>query len=285
MAIEHHTARVNDIRLHYVTSGNGPPLFLLHGFPQSWYMWRKVIPALSERFTVVAPDLRGYGDSDKPAAGFDKRTMAQDIIELARSLGYNRFSLAGHDRGARVAYRCTLDHPQAISRLALLDIVPTGVVFDNTNAQLARSQWHWFFFQLPDLPELLIGGNIPGYLAWTFRNGSFNRPAFDDAAVAEYVRAFSLPGSLRCALEDYRAGGTVDWQNDQADAAVGRKLEPPTLVLWGAEGGLGRAWPVLDVWRNWANDVRGEAIPQCGHYLPEEQPAVVAAKLLAFFTG
>jgi haloacetate dehalogenase len=283
MPIQHHTARVNDIRLHYVTSGDGPPLFLLHGFPQSWYMWRKVIPALAEHFTVVAPDLRGYGDSDKPGGGFDKRTMAQDVIALARCLGYEKFSLAGHDRGGRVAYRCALDHPQAVSRLALLDIVPTGVVFDHTNAQLARSQWHWFFFQLPDLPELLLGDNIPGYLAWTFRNGSFQRHAFDDAAVAEYVRIFSLPGSLRCALEDYRAGGAVDWENDRADAAAGRQLQAPTLVLWGAEAGLGRAWPVLEVWRKWAKDVRGEAIPQCGHYLPEEQPEVVAQELLQHF--
>ncbi|MSQ06712.1 MAG: alpha/beta hydrolase [Dehalococcoidia bacterium] len=283
MPIQHHTAKVNDIRLHYVTSGDGPPLFLLHGFPQSWYMWRKVIPALAERFTVVAPDLRGYGDSDKPAGGFDKRTMAQDIIALARSLGYEQFSLAGHDRGGRVAYRCALDHPQAISRLALLDIVPTGVVFDNTNAQLARSQWHWFFFQLADLPELLLGSNISGYLDWTFRNGSFQRHAFDAPAVAEYVRIFSLPGSIRCALEDYRAGGAADWQNDRADAAAGRQMRSPTLVLWGAEAGLGRAWPVLDVWREWATDVRGEAIPECGHYLPEEQPELVAQKLLEFF--
>jgi len=248
-------------------------------------MWRKVIPALAERFTVIAPDLRGYGDSDKPTSGFDKRTMGRDIIELARSLGFDQFNLAGHDRGARVAYRCALDHPQAVTRLALLDIVPTGVVFDNVNAQLARSQWHWFFFQLPDLPELLLNADTPGFLDWIFRNGSYNRHALDAAAVAEYRRAFTLPGSIRCALEDYRAGATTDADNDRADAAAGRKPEMPSLVLWGGEGGLGRAWQVMEVWRQWANDVQGEAIANCGHYLPEEQPEVVAQKLLTFFAG
>ncbi len=285
MNVEHRTVRVNNIRLHYVTSGQGPLLVLLHGYPQTWFMWRKVIPILSQHFTVVAPDLRGYGDSDKPRTGFDKRTMASDIRDLARSLGHERFALAGHDRGARVAYRYAFDYPQELSHLVLLDIVPTGEVFENTNAQVARGNWHWFFFQLPDLPEMFITSNVSGFLGWMFRNSAFNPSAMEDEAVAEYVRAFSLPGSIRCTLEDYRAGATVDAERDLADKREGRRLEPPTLVLWGAEGGLPRLWPVMDIWQKWARNVRGEAIEQCGHYLPEEQPEIVARKMLAFLKG
>ena len=282
MDLEHKTARVNNIRSHYVTSEEGPPLVLLHGFPQSWFMWRKVTPDLSRHFTVLAPDLRGYGDSEKPQRDFDKRAMARDIHELIHSLGHGRISLVGHDRGARVAYRYAFEYPREVSRLVLMDIVPTGVVFEHTNADVARGNWHWFFFQLPDLPERLLGADPRGYLEWGFRNGSFNPAAIDKDAVDEYVRAFSLPGTIRCALADYRAGATTDRELDKADAGAGRKLEPPTLVLWGAEGGLPRLWPVMEIWRQWAKDVRGEAIEQCGHYLPEEQPQVVAERMLAF---
>jgi len=284
MDLEHRTVRVNNIRLHYVAAGEGPPLVLLHGFPQTWFMWRRVLPALSEHFSVYVPDLRGYGDSDKPRSDFDKRTMARDIHELVRSLGHERIALAGHDRGARVAYRYAFEYPREVSHLVLMDIVPTGVVFENTNADVARGNWHWFLFQLPDLPERLIGADPRGYLEWAFRNGSFNPRAIDVEAVNEYLRAFTLPGTIRCTLEDYRAGATTDREMDRADADAGRRLEPPTLVLWGADGGLPRLWPVMDIWRKWAKDVRGEAIDRCGHYLPEEQPEAVAEKMLAFLS-
>ncbi len=281
--MRHGTAHANGIRLHYVTAGDGPPLYLLHGWPQTWYAWRKVIPALAERFTVVAPDLRGYGASDRPAAGYDKRTMAADIRALARALGHDRIHLAGHDRGARVAHRFALDHPDALRRLALLDIVPTRVVWETMDDRAALGSWHWLFNAVPDLPELLVGANIEAFLRHFYREWCFQRGAFTAEDIAVYVHAFSAPGALRGGFEDYRAGATLDLEHDRADAGEAARIRAPTLVLWAAEYGLARRHDVLAVWRASALDVRGEEIAACGHFMAEEQPELVADRLLTFF--
>ena len=278
--MEHRTARVNGIRLHYVTDGEGPPVVLLHGWPQTWYQWRKIIPTLARRYAVIAPDLRGYGDSDKPASGYDKRTMASDIHELVRALGHPRIRLVGHDRGARVAHRYALDYADELERLALLDIIPTRVAFERLDVANARAYWHWLFHMVPDLPELLVGANIEGYLRHFLRDWAFQTAAFTPEDVAVYVHALSQPGALRAGFEDYRAGGTIDLLHDRADA--GRKITAPTLLLWATEGGLGKSRSILDIWRDLADDVRGEGVPESGHFLAEEQPQVVAAKLLQF---
>jgi haloacetate dehalogenase len=277
---EHGMAAVNGIRVHYVREGAGPPVVLLHGWPQTWFCWRLLMPLLAERFTLIAPDLRGYGLSDKPAGGFDKRTMAADVRALVHELGYERVALVGHDRGARVAHRYALDHPDEVERLAVLDIIPTRAMFARIDEHLARGFWHWLFHLQPDLPELLVGGNIEVYLRWFFERWTHNRPPVE-AAVPEYVRAFSAPGALRAGFHDYRATFPDDLDADDASAAAGAKLGMPVLALWGATGLTGKL-PVVDIWREYATDVDGEAIQECGHFLPEEQPAAVADRLLHF---
>ncbi len=276
------TADVNGVRLHFVSEGEGPLVVLLHGWPQTWYCWRKLIPALARRHTVVAPDLRGYGLSDKPPAGYDKRTMAADVRALARHLGHQRLALlAGHDRGARVAHRYALDHPGEVERVAVLDVVPTRATFSRVDATVARGYWHWLFHLQPDLPELLAGANVAAYLGYFFERWTHNRAGLDEAAVAEYVRAFSAPGALRAGFDDYRASFPTDAEHDDADAAAGRRLTMPVLALWGASGLFGQL-PALEVWRAYADDVRGAAIPDCGHFLAEEQPELVTGELAAF---
>ena len=218
------TAQVNGIRLHYVLEGQGPLVVLLHGWPQTWYCWRKVIAPLADGHTVLVPDLRGYGQSDKPPAGYDKRTMAEDVRALAGHLGHSRIALlAGHDRGARVAHRYALDHPGEVERLAVLDVVPTREMFARADATVARGYWHWLFHLQPDLPELLVGPNIEAYLRWFFERWTANRPAVEEA-VPEYVRAFSAPGALRAGFDDYRATFPDDLDADEASAAAGQRL-------------------------------------------------------------
>jgi haloacetate dehalogenase len=275
------TALVNGVRLHYLLEGEGPLVVLLHGWPQTWYCWRKLIGGLAERHSVLAPDLRGYGMSDKPPSGYDKRTMAADVRALAAHLGHRRVALlAGHDRGARVAHRWALDHPEEVERLAVLDVVPTRETFRRVDATVARGYWHWLFHLQPDLPELLVGGNIEAYLRWFFERWTHNRPAVEEA-VATYVRAFSAPGALRAAFDDYRATFPDDLEADETSVAAGQRLTMPLLVLWGASG-LPSRLPVLDIWRAYADDVRGQAIADCGHFLPEERPAEVLDQLLRF---
>jgi pimeloyl-ACP methyl ester carboxylesterase len=277
--MEHRTARVNGIRLHYVIAGQGPPVVLLHGWPQTWYQWRKIIPPLARRYTVVAPDLRGYGESDKPASGYDKRTMAADVHALVHALGHVRIRLVGHDRGARVAHRYALDYEDEVERLALLDIIPTRVAWERLDARSGPGYWHWLFHMVPDLPELLVGANVEAYLRHFFRDWSYQTGVFTPEDIAVYVHAQTQPGALRAGFEDYRAGGTVDLAHDRADA--GRRLVAPTLVLWATEGADAKTG-VLDTWREVSQDVQGEGIPECGHFLAEEQPQAVAARLLQF---
>jgi haloacetate dehalogenase len=275
------TGVVNGLRLHWRHAGEGPLLVLLHGWPQTSYCWRHLIGPLSGGYTVVAPDLRGYGRSDKPPSGFDKRTMAEDARGLMRLLGFDTAAVIGHDRGARVAHRWGLDHPEEVERLVVMDIIPTREMWQRMDLQLARRYWHWLFHLQPDLPELLAGGNVAAYLGYFFERWTHNRAGLDEAAVAEYVRAFSAPGALRASFDDYRASFPADAEHDDADAAAGRKLTMPVLVLWGASGLFGQL-PALDVWRDYAGEVKGAAIPDCGHFLPEEQPELVLGELAPF---
>ena len=279
--------------LHVASGGSGPPLLLLHGFPQTHFCWHLVAPVLARSFTVVCPDLRGYGksrftgrESDDHAA-FAKRAMAADQVALMASLGYERFGVAGHDRGGRVAYRLALDHPERVERLALLDIVPTLETFERMTQASALGAYHWLFLAQPfDLPERLIGRDPDFYLNRTIASWLAPGAALAEDAMAEYRRAFREPAAIHAACEDYRAGATLDCAHDRADRDAGRRIECPLLVLWGARrrvAAQAAALGPLDTWRRWAAAVEGGPL-QCGHFLPEEAPAEVADALLAFFT-
>ena len=278
-----HTVRVNGIRMHVAEAGKGPPVVLLHGYPETWYAWRNQWPDLARDYHVIMPDLRGYGDSDKPDSGYDKRTMAEDIRQLVAHFGYDRISLIGHDRGARVATRLAKDHRQMVDRLAVLDNIPTRVVFNSTDARLAKQYWFFYFQQVPHLPEALIAGREEIFLRHFYSTCSYDPAAIDETAVAEYVRAYSQPGALRGAFNDYRAG-PVDLQQDIEDAD--HLIECPVLALWGADFELvGQAFDVLGVWKTMAKDVRGVAIPRCGHLPQEERPERVNQELRDFLNG
>ena len=280
---QHGAALVNGIRMHYVTQGSGPPVVLLHGWPQTWYEWRHLIPRLAERYTVIAPDLRGYGMSDKPRDGYDKRTMASDVHELVRQLGFERIRLVGHDRGARVAHRYALDYGDDVERAAFLDIIPTRAAFADMDAEAARRHWHWFFHAQPDLAELLVSQNVEAYLRWFYEKLTVQRQAIDAEAIAAYVHAFSQPGALRAGFDDYRGWWNGDREADDASAAAGEKLRMPILVLWGGARQLTEGGTPVDVWREYAMDVQGGPIEDCGHFLPEEQPELTLSRLREFF--
>jgi haloacetate dehalogenase len=267
--------------IHYRRGGDGPPILLLHGHPQTHVMWHRVGPALAREFTVVATDLRGYGDSSKPASSpghepHSKRAMARDQVEVMRQLGFERFSVAGHDRGGRVAYRMALDHPDRVERLAVLDIIPTGEVWQRFDATWAFHYWHWLFLAQPEpLPERWIGLDPEAYY---FRR---NRSIFAAEALAEYLHHCHEPDTVHAMCEDYRAGATIDRELDDTDRSEGRKIASPVLALWSGREELDELCDVLTVWREWAGDVRGRAL-DCGHYLAEERPDEVAAELRSF---
>ncbi|NKQ55052.1 alpha/beta hydrolase [Amycolatopsis sp. K13G38] len=275
--MESSMATVNGIRMHYRRAGDGPPLVLLHGWPQTSYCWHRIWDDLAADHTVIAPDLRGYGRTDKARSGYDKRTMATDVSELVHQLGFGRVGVIGHDRGARVAHRWALDRPEEIERLAVLDIIPTREMWRRLDAGVARGYWHWLFHLQPDLPELLAGQNIPAYLNYFFERWTYQR--LSPESIDEYVRAFSAPGALRAGFDDYRAAFPTDAEDDEADA--GRKLAMPVLALWGEAGLLGTL-PTLEVWRDYAEDLTGFAIAECGHFVAEERPAVVLEHLREF---
>jgi haloacetate dehalogenase len=264
-----------------VRGGQGPPVLLLHGSPQTHAMWHLIAPRLAEDFTVIAPDLRGYGDSSKPESApdhgpYSKRAMALDQVEVMRHFGFERFALCGHDRGGRVGYRMALDQPGVVTRLAVLDIVPTFEAFSRADTAFGLAYWHWFFLAQPhDLPERLLASEPEKAL---FRGGS---EAIAPEAMEEYVRCLRDPEAIRATCEDYRAAATLDFEHDGADRKAGRRIGCPVLALWGRQGFLDGHYDVLEVWRGWAADVRGRAL-ECGHYIPEEAPEETYAELSAF---
>ena len=283
--------KTSGARIVTVRGGDGPPLLLLHGNPFSHLSWHKVAPRLASEFTVVATDLRGYGDSEKPPGGKDHsgysfRAMAQDQVEVMAALGFERFYAAGHDRGARVLHRMCLDHPQKVERAAILDIIPQHHLLNNVTRQWGTFSWHWFFMIQPyDFPERLMGAD-PDYfiekkLAKTEQGLSF----FDPAALAEYKRYFRNPATVHAMCEDYRATHGVDLAMDCEDFAAGRKITCPVLLLWGATGGVGRNHKSMEIWPRYASDIRaGKALP-CGHYLSDEAPDETYRELREFFAA
>lgn len=271
--------------INLVTGGSGPPLLLLHGYPQTHIMWRKIAPRLAEEFTLVIPDLRGYGDSSKPSAGSDfatysKRALAQDQVETMAALGFDRFSVAGHDRGARVTHRLLRDHPERIERATLLDIVPTLYRFETIDQKSATGSFHWFFLIQPHpFPERLIAAECELFLQ-KMLGLSGTAGAHEPEAYAEYLRCFRNPETIRATCDEYRAGASIDLEHDRADR--GRKVEMPLLILWGRRSGQGSGYDMLAVWREHATDVRGHAI-ESGHFIPEEKPDETCRALRDFF--
>ena len=265
--------------------GEGPPLLLLHGHPQTVVCWHKVAPKLAERFTVVLTDLRGYGDSSKPDGGKDsfnysKREMARDQVEVMHSLGFEHFCAAGHDRGGRVLHRLLLDHPAAVTRAALLDIAPTATMYAKVTKDFAMRYMWWFFLSQPaPLPETLIGNNLDFYLQAHINKQNKTPGAIDPVAFEEYRRCYTRE-TLHAVCEDYRAAAGIDLLHDAADSD--KRIGCPLLVLWGEKGVVGSTYDVRETWREKATDVRGESLP-CGHYLPEEAPELVVDKLSDFF--
>ncbi len=279
-------------RLHARIGGraDAPPLLLVHGFPQTHVMWQRVARELAPHFRLVLPDLRGYGDSAQPAgepdhANYSKRVMALDLLHLMQALGHERFAVCGHDRGGRVAHRLALDHPQAVTRLAVIDIAPTLDMYAATDMRFARAYYHWFFLIQPTPgPERLIGANPLEYLHWKLGGwGAGNTQHIEPEAMAEYERCFARPAAIHAACEDYRASAGIDLEHDRASRAAGQRIACDTLVLWGRRGVVHAQFDPMALWRaQCAAGLEGEAM-DAGHFIPEELPAATAARLLGFF--
>lgn len=267
-------------------AGSGPPVLLLHGYPQTHAMWHLVAPVLALRFSVVAPDLPGYGDSARPKPAPDhmphsKRAMADTLAHAMRALGHRQFAVVGHDRGGRVAYRMALDHEDAVTKLVVLDIVPTLAMWERMNQTLVMATFHWPFLAQPHgLPEAMIGHDPVWWLDMLLARWAATGFRFNAEAVEEYRRCFRDPACIHATCEEYRAGATVDVEHDRADFGR-RKIKAPTMVLWGSAGLARRSDDPLSIWRDWALNVQGHAL-DCGHHLPEEQPVELLRALEAF---
>ena len=281
-------ANAGAIQIPYVMAGSGPPLLLLHGHPQTHVIWHKTAPALAQSFTVIASDLRGYGDASKPPglpdhSNYSKREMARDQVALMQNLGFERFSLVGHDRGGRVGHRLAMDHPHALERMMLLDISPTLAMYQQTTMEFARAYWHWFFLIQPaPLPERLIGADPEFYLQEYMGKRSAGMRPFAPEAWAEYLRAMSDPACVHAMCEDYRAAASIDLEHDCIDRDAGKKLTCPLRVLWGIQGVIERYFDPLADWGRVAETVSGREL-DCGHYIPEEAPEALLAEIQQFF--
>ncbi len=278
---------VNGIQIAGHIGGSGSPLLLLHGHPQTHAIWHKLAPALMKSHTLVMTDLRGYGDSSKPQGDVDhsnysKRVMAQDQVEVMNQLGFDRFDVLAHDRGARVAHRLAMDHADAVKKLIMLDIAPTLSMYEKTTEAFAKAYWHWFFLIQPSpLPERLIDADPAGYIRDVMGRRFAGLKPFDPLALAEYMRCVALPGAAHGMCEDYRAAAGIDLIHDREDIAAGKKLEMPTMVLWGADGVVNKCFKPLEEWQAICRNVIGETLP-CGHYLPEEAPDMLLEKVATF---
>ncbi len=272
--------------IHAVSGGTGSPVLLLHGYPESHVMWHKIAPRLAGNHTVIAADLRGYGDSSKPAggenhSGYSKRAMAQDQVEVMKHFGFEKFAVVGHDRGGRVAHRMAIDHPDRVTKLAVLDIVPTHKIYHNVTKEFATAYYHWFFLIQPaPFPETLIANSVEFFMNRQFR--ALMPDKVSPEAFGEYLRCFRDPATVHAACEDYRAAASIDLQHDDAD--LSRKIDCPVLVLWAERGPMNRLFDVLAAWRERAEHVSGKALPG-GHFLPEEVPDQTLAELQTFLAS
>lgn len=280
---ERRKIRTSGATINTLRGGGGPPLLLIHGCPQTHVEWHKIAPELAKRFTVVLVDLRGYGDSSSPPDGenhanYSKRAMALDQVEVMHTLGYDRFAVVGHDRGARVAWRLAVEHPERVTRAAVLDIVP--LPYSMVTREFASLYFHWFFLTQPaPFPETLIGNNAEFYLRSRFLRPTSGTGAITPEALAEYLRCFKNPATIHATCEDYRAGATVDLDHSNEDGT--KRVVCPLLVLWGERGAVGRLYDVMKIWRGHAANVTGKALP-AGHFLPEEVPSETLSALLSF---
>ena len=283
---ETHWIDRDGIKIKLLTAGEGPPLLLLHGYPQTSFMWRKMAPKLAYHFKLVIPDMRGYGDSDKPFSDpqhktYSKREMAADMVYIMRKLGFSKFAIAGHDRGARVAHRLALDSERFVSHLFVMDIVPTITMYEKTDMKFASAYYHWFFLTQPfPLPETLIGKNPEFFLKhklnqWGRTPGAINKEAF-----LEYLRCFSKADTIHASCEDYRASASIDLEHDSQDR--NKRLKVPLLALWGGQGFVGENYDVVSEWKKFALNVKGQEIPG-GHFLAEESPKETFLAMLNFY--
>tara|TARA_A100001037_G_C15139113_1_gene632722 strand:+ start:2052 stop:2918 length:867 start_codon:yes stop_codon:yes gene_type:complete len=279
-----HTISTSGAKINAVVGGEGPPLLMLHGFPETHTMWHKVAPELAKDFTLVIPDLRGYGDSEKIGSdplhyNYSKRAMAQDQVEVMEYLGHSKFFLAGHDRGARVSHRLAKDNQEKVEKIILLDIIPTREMFKQVNQSMATSSYHWFFLiQEEPFPETLIGGSGEYYVKSRLKY--INEGCFTAESISEYVRCGTDPGTIHGWCEDYRAGASIDLEHDEEDFA--NKLRMPLRVLWSSVGHMGRNNDVITVWKDYADNVSGHSL-DCGHFIPEELPNETCAEFREFF--
>jgi haloacetate dehalogenase len=279
------TIKTDGAAINLAIGGRGPPVLLLHGYPQTKRMWHKIAPRLAQKFTVVATDLRGYGASDKPEGGnhhsnYSKRAMALDQIQVMHRLGFPKFQVVGHDRGARVAHRMAVDHPNSVERLAVLDIAPTDTMYAMTDKQFATAYYHWFFLIQPNgLPERLISADPEFFLRRILESWSRVPDSFREDTIKEYLRYFCEPATIKATCEDYRAGATIDLEHSAED--TGRKFSQPLLALWGTLGTVGSLFDVMDTWREKATHVEGRGL-SCGHFLAEEAPEETLSELIQF---